>query len=373
MQNLLQVSSICRRVDISHLFHGLATSSSQVKAFLQWAKAARLETGGKMPLFVNMDETSVAMHFGRQRGLVVRQRSLPPGKAHKKEHVTSGDAKANISFLAFMTHEADIQKKLPQIFISSKHQIPAKSLGQITPYLPENVYLWREDSAWNCHASMRKAMCTLAKHLEEYAATHQIILVLDVAKCHYHSSIFTLATRKGIRLLYVPAKLTWLLQPADTHAFSRLKQRLRKAWLSLCVGNATGAVGRVEWLQQLFSIAKKLFTEVQWHSAFESCGLLDERKLSQRVLRQLGWATPVTVNVDVLTPEQLAIVFPRRAKVSSDAIFRWAAPKAKAKAKPEPKAKAAAKAAAIAPSDGPPCHGTRKRAAKAKAKPTALD
>ena len=126
-------------------------------------------------------------------------------------------------------------------------------------------------------------------------------------------------------------------------------------------------------MQQLFSIAKKLFTEVQWHSAFESCGLLDERKLSQRVLRQLGWATPVTVNVDVLTPEQLAIVFPRRAKVSSDAIFRWAAPKAKAKAKPEPKPKAAAKAAAIAPSDGPPCHGTRKRAAKAKAKPTALD
>ena len=42
-----------------------------------------------MPLFVNMDETSVAMHFGRQRGLVVRQRSLPPGKAHKKEHVAS--------------------------------------------------------------------------------------------------------------------------------------------------------------------------------------------------------------------------------------------------------------------------------------------
>lgn len=357
------------------IFLSPATSSSQVKAFLQWAKAARLETGGKIPLFINMDETSVAFHFGRQRGFVVRKRSLPPGKAHKKEHVTIGDAKMNMSFLAFMTHDADIQQKLPQIFISNKHQIPAKSLGHITPHLPANVYLWREDSAWNCHATMRKTMCCLAKHLEDYAATHQIILVLDVARSHYHSSIFTLATRKGIRLLYVPAKLTWLLQPADTHAFSRLKQRLRKAWLSLCVDSSTGQVDRAQWLRQIFSVAHKLFTEVQWTSAFESNGLLDEHTVSQRILKQLGWATPMTVSSDVLTQAQLGVIFPRRTKVSCDAIFRWALPKAmaKAKAKPGPKAKAVPKTAATVTSDSPPCHGTRKMKAKAKAKPTDLD
>ena len=363
-----------RRSD-SNVFNvfNVTASSSQVKAFLQWAKSARHETGGKIPLYINMDETSVAFHFGRQRGLVVRNRSLPPGKAYKKEHVIIGDARWNMSFLAFMTHDADIQQKLPQIFISNKHQIPAKSLPHITHDLPENVYLWREDSAWNCHASMRRALCCLAKHVEGYTATHQLILVLDVAKSHYHTTIFTLAARKGIRLLYVPAKLTWLLQPADTHAFSRLKQRLRKAWLTMCVECATGQVERVQWLRRLFSVAHKLFTEVQWNSAFEGNGLLDEHKVSQRILKQLGWATPVTVSSDVLTQAQLSVVFPRRSNVKCEALFRWALPKpmAKAKAKPGPKAKAAPKTAAVATSDSPPCHGTRKM--KAKAKPPALD
>jgi hypothetical protein len=332
----------------------------------------RIQTGGKIPLYINMDETSVAFHFGRQRGFVVRKRSLPTGKTHKKEHVA--DAKLNMSFLAFMTHDEDIQKKLPQVFIGNKHQIPAKSLGHITPHLPANFYLWREDSAWNCHASMRRAMCLLAKHLEEYASTHQIILVLDVARCHFDSSIFTLATRKGIRLLYVPAKLTWLLQPADTHAFSRLKQRLRKAWLGLCVESTTGKVERTQWLRQLFSVAHKLFTEVQWTSAFESNGLLDELKVSQRILKQLGWETPEAASSLILTPAQLSVVFPRRAKVNRDAIFRWALPSATAKAKahPGPKPKPAPKAAATATSDSPPCHGTRKMKAKAKPKPLAL-
>jgi hypothetical protein len=299
----------------------------------------------------------------------VRKRSLPPGKAHKKEHVKSGDAKANMSFLAFITHDADIQPKLPQIFISNKHQIPAKSLKDITPHLPENIYLWRGDSAWNCHAYMRKAMCCLMKHLEDYHDTHQIILVLDVAKSHFDISIFSLATRQGIRLLYVPAQLTWLLQPADTHAFSRLKQRLRKAWLNLCVESANGQIQRAKWMQIIFAVAKKLFTEVQWHSAFESNGLLDEDKVSQRIIKQLGWATPMAASSEVLTPAQLGLVFPRRAKLNHGAIFRWALAKALPKAKPGAKPKAVAKAKAMTTTAGPPCLGTRKRTAT----PRALD
>ena len=313
-----------------------------------------------------MDETSVAFHFGRQRGFVIRKRSLPQGKTHKKEKRTAGDSKANMSFLAFMTHDADIQPKLPQIFICNKNQIPAKTLKDIGP-VPENFYLWREESAWNSHAKMRRAMCCLVKHLKDYQATHQIILVLDVAKSHYDSSIFSLATRQGIRLLYVPAKLTWLLQPADTHAFSLLKRRLRKAWMTLVVDIGTGEIQQARWVREMFQVSKKLFTEIDWYSAFESNGLLDENKLSQRILKQLGWDMPMEASADVLTPDQLKVIFPRRAKVSHESIFRWALPKAKAKPKAVPKAKP--KAAPKVLAAGPPCHGTRKK----KAVPLDLD
>ena len=264
-----------------------------------------------------------------------------------------------MSFLAFMTHDAAIQLKLPQIFISNKHQIPEKSLKDITPHLPENFYLWRGESAWNCHAFMRKAMCCLVKHLKDYLSTHQIILVLDVAKSHFDTTIFSLATRQAIRLLYVPAKLTWLLQPADTHAFSSLKRRLRKAWVTLCVESATGEIQRAKWIQCLFKVAADLLTGTQWRSAFESNGFLDESLVSKRILQQLGWEAAVPVTSDVLTPAQLKMVFPARAKVNADSVFRWALPKALPKPKPVAKPKALPKTEAIAAG---PCHGTRKKA-----------
>ena len=98
---------------------------------------------------------------------------------------------------------------------------------------------------------MRKAICILAKHLKDYVATHQLILVLDVAGCRLHHTICSLAKQKGMLLLYIPGKLTWLLQPADTHVFCRLKRRLRQLWLDLAVRSASGDA---EWLAEVFKL-----------------------------------------------------------------------------------------------------------------------
>ena len=82
---------------------------------------------------------------------------------------------------------------------------------------PKNFQIWREDSSWSCHDIMRRLMGLIVKCLEECMHSHQMILVMDVAKAHFHRSIFAHASRLGLRLVYVPAKITWLVQPADTH------------------------------------------------------------------------------------------------------------------------------------------------------------
>jgi hypothetical protein len=305
-----------------------------------------------------MDETSISFHYGRQKGLVVSQHSLPPNKKHKKETVKNEDAKAHISFLAFITHDPAIQPKLPQIFIGDKHKFLVSLLKEVAPHTPHNFLLWREDSSWNNAALMRKAMCQLMKNLKEVTMTHQVVLVLDCARCHLHPSIFPLATRLGIRLMYVPARLTWLLQPADTHAFGRLKQRLRRKWLDLCVMNNSGQVSHRDWLEAVFAVASKLLCEINWKSAFESNGLLGEENLGHRLLSELEWSGPQPVSSDALTKEQLKLVLPRRTRWEDhhSALFRWTMPKAapKGKAKAKPKAKAAP--------EGPIASRTRKKA-----------
>ena len=324
----------------------------EVLAWLQWAKAVG-QVDGKTPLFVNMDETSVSYSFASKvRGLRVSKAALPPGKKRRKQKVAHADNRTHISFLAFLTHLTDVQPKLPQIFLASEKIVPKKLLQELSSHIPENYHFITGKSSWNSHAMMRKAICLLAKSLAPYMATHQVILILDVAKCHYHQSISVLATSKGIRLLYVPGKLTWLLQPADTHCFSRLKALLRKKWVELRSQSSTGMISHKEWLCAVISLVPTLLNGVKWESAFKAAGIFNAQ-LSSRVMGHLGWEDHKQVPNALPSAEQLKVIFPARTCLNTALLFKWAVPTAKAKAAGKAKAKAKAKAMAVAAHDAP--------------------
>jgi hypothetical protein len=309
-------------------------------SWLQWAKVARSVAMSKIPLYVNMDETSVCVNYAGGRGLVVSRKSLPPGKKHRKEQISSSDAKARVSLLTFLTHSSEIQPHLPQILLGNKHRLLVSLLQQLTPHIPANFHVWREESSWVNHVIMRRVLCLLVLSLQAFMATYQIILVLDCARCHIHPTIFALATRLGVRLLYVPAKLTFLLQPADTHCFSRLKQKLRQKWMQLKVDSSSGEISHLEWFIAMLQIVSQVLCSNRWEPAFLSVGLLDERKLSSRVLNHLGWDSPVAIPNDIPSVAQLQNIFPRRSRIFRDSLFSWALPKPKAQPKPLPKARA---------------------------------
>ena len=301
-----------------------------------------------------MDETSVSYSFASQvPGLRVSKAALPPGKKHRKQQVTHSDDRAHISFLAFLTHFTDIQPNLPQIFVANEKLVPKKLLKELSPHIPKNYHFITGKSGWNSHEMMRKAICILAKCLAPYMATHQVILVLDVAKCHFHQSISVLATIKGIRLLYVPSKLTWLLQPADTHCFSRLKRILRRKWVALRSQSSTGKISHKEWLCAVMSVVPPLLNGVKWAPAFKAAGMFSELDLSPRIMSHLGWKDRKQVPNTLLSAEQLKVIFPGRTRLSMAPLFKWAVPAAKAKAAGKAKAKAKAKAMAMAAHDAP--------------------
>ena len=172
---------------------------SEVIAYLQYAKAVR--STHKIPLYVNTDETSVSFAYAKGKGLMISKRALPPGMKHRRVQVSPGDEKSHISFLAFLTHNKEVQPLLPQIFLGNEHIFTLKLLEELAPHIPGHFQFVRGKTGWNSIAFMRTAICVLVKSLKDYLATHEVILVLDVAQCHYHKTISALATQKGIRLL----------------------------------------------------------------------------------------------------------------------------------------------------------------------------
>ena len=74
---------------------------------------------------------------------------------------------------------------------------------------------------------MQKYIRLLCGRLREYLDHREIILLMDMAPCHMHPSVFALARRKGIRIVLIPARLTGLLQPLDTHVFRQFRARMQ--------------------------------------------------------------------------------------------------------------------------------------------------
>ena len=71
------------------------------------------------------------------------------------------------------------------------------------------------------HSLMKKVLALLAERLAALMETRQIFFVMDVSRPHIHYSIVNEACRFGFWVIFIPAKLTWLLQPLDVYAFAR--------------------------------------------------------------------------------------------------------------------------------------------------------
>jgi hypothetical protein len=147
----------------------------------------------------------------------------------------------------------------------------------------------------------------------------------------------------------VPARLTWLLQPADTHVFARFKFRVRDLW-NQSRSESDSLAGNVtleEWVGIICQAINDVVCSIAWRRAFHHVGLLnDQSQISIRVLARLGVDELGAVSRERPTADQLKLIFPKRTKISNLCLFP-AALAAGAKAQPKPKAKPKPKASAV--------------------------
>ena len=119
---------------------------------------------------------------------------------------------------------------------------------------------------------LMKYMLTLKQNLRKLGCALPVVLLLDAAPVHLSQRILQIAGDNGIQLAYIPARLTWLLQPLDTHAFANLKRRIRKQHADMCIASPTGAVSRDNTIRQQHRAILEELSEKTWGSAMERVG-----------------------------------------------------------------------------------------------------
>ena len=209
-----------------------------------------------------MDETSVPYGFGQARGNVTASRVSKTAVAQ----VSRSELRGAVTHVAFATHDSAVQARLPQVIIGNTRKFTPGLLAAVMPQKPANVALIRQKIAWNTTTLMLHIIEILGATMQNFPQ-HQAVLVLDTASCHTAPRVVRAASAQGIWFSFIPAKLTFLLQPLDTHIFASYKVVLKKMYMQ-ARSTGHGTVTSAAWLEVLFHMCTKISAWKEMEGSF---------------------------------------------------------------------------------------------------------
>ena len=277
---------------------------AQALAFFQWCNFALQKAEHEPePLVINVDETSLAFHWSGLVGTILRE-SCAADRSKLKER------RARATYICAITHDAEVQKLLPQVLLGNPRSFPAKFAESAAEICPKLV-IWRAKSAWCIQRLMERYFRLLSEHLAPVLTSRNVRVVLDLAPCHLHDSLFTLAHGLGLRLIYVPPGMTSSLQPCDTHYFARFKSLVQERWRQEKSGAPGGRLTILMWAKVVASVIETMSLQ-QWRHAFESTGILREQQcLSSALLQKFSWVEKPKVSAIMPNENLSQWLFPK--------------------------------------------------------------
>ena len=281
-----------------------------------------MEASEKPVLLINMDEASIPLHLSGNIGTVLLEG--PNLRRQPADRVRRGDCRSNITYIASICSDSMVGKLLPQILLGNARTFAKKWMQPAQAEVGGNIVLWRERSAWNNHFLMQRYICLLSRCLADYLETCTVFLVVDMAPCHIHQSVFATARRKGIRMILVPPGLTGILQPLDSHVFRQFRRRLEALWLDRKCAHEDGRVTFLAWMRLLKEAIEAVIVGKDWMSAFQQTGHFSRQSMVWgKLLKALAWTQSPEVAPGLPALGQASGMFPRGWRGNVEAWVHW--------------------------------------------------
>lgn len=279
---------------------------------------------GKAVLRINMDETSVCLWQGQSKGTVLfRKRRDPPG-AEPVQRADRRKRRTCLTYVSFICDRPALQPLLPQVIIGNFGTFLARDFPGLQAASPGNVELIRQKSAWNDAKLQARIVRKLGLALRPFLGEFQPVLLMDAVPLHFAEPVRQACFAWGLWPVIIPAKMTFLLQPCDTHVFQAFKQHLRSGVQEARLGTTGGELTIAEFLACMYKSIRQVVQGQRWSEAFDKDGFgAEQTKVSSYVRRQLGLGdTAVEVPSACLTQPELELCFPKRARVTIGRFLR---------------------------------------------------
>ena len=258
-----------------------------------WAWANYLErcaaAAGRRVLALNLDETNIPAIFTHLRGNVVARGAARRDAEEATQPVSKGLDRQTFTLVAIICSESALQPLLPQVILAPKALLLMDTWHELQENLPDNAYVKYNATGWNNEGVLAEILQILGLVLEPFLAEYQPVLFMDAAGFHLTAPVMSALAAARIWFACIPARVTWMLQPCDTHCFLRLKRWLRRAFLDRL--DARDGERPLAYMIRLAvrAATRGLFQAKRWRPAFEQNGLLgSQADISSFVRKQVG-------------------------------------------------------------------------------------
>ena len=177
-------------------------------------------------------------------------------------HASRKDIRTAFTLVAFICDDAALQPRLPQVVLAPRGFVLARDAPSIAARMPRNIYVVRRRSAWMDLPMMIHVIRLLVEMLQPMLHAITPVLIMDACKVHFAEPVVR------IMLIIVLARMTWLLQPCDTHAFHRVKLELRSLILEERARAVNGSFDAVSFFECMFNAVRRALQGVSWPRAF---------------------------------------------------------------------------------------------------------
>ena len=291
---------------------------------MQWFAWLRRQCAAeKMILRLNLDETSIKLFLPCGRGHIVR---LEAGEGRRlKQPASRNQMRSSLTFVAIICDDPSIQTELPQIILGSERALTHGVLRQLRPGLRDNVILLRAKNGWMTAGLMARLMTMLGQKLMPFRDKYQPIMLFDAYPAHLSPWVFRAAARANIWTLVIPAKMTGLMQPLDTHVFYKMKMYLRKRFMEAALQSESGRVSMTTTIMAVNDAVRYILQKYSWKRAFEHNGFsVHEGAVRQRIREAAGLGDVSEWHNDSpLTLKQFQDIWPNSKIIPFADLFAW--------------------------------------------------
>ena len=266
------------------------SAAPEARKVWQWYNCVRDVAGAQKPLLhVNLDETAVCQWMRLRYGNVLRKRGRN-GSPAPRATVPRGPQRRYVTFLASICDNAEVQARLPQIVVLAEGAARVHEVAELNRDSAANHICLRRKSAWMNTELFEQAVDTVLQSMgAEVRKAYHIVLFFDTASPHLGSKLFARCKREGVSIVIVPSLMTGILQPLDTHVFSRYKGKLSLQYSAAQVAGPGHVLPMPQVVRLIWSAWQETERSYEWGRAFAANGFsFQQQDVCSRVLGEVG-------------------------------------------------------------------------------------